>query len=329
MLEIADGFDTYTTSQMARRYGTGVNGATIQSPGFGSIGEYLNCPANDTDLFVTLGGAAEYYVGFDLNPSSVFHNEFFRFTSNGVTDLCVLQNQAGVLNTNFGNATAVSFIAGNWHAVQAHLVISPTAGVLEVKVDGVVVLNLTGLNTGTTNIGVVALCTHNFSLSGQTNSFDNFWVFNTSGSHSNGFPTGRISIQVGTPNADGTYTAWTPNSGSNHFSRVADATSDDDTSYVSDLTAGDRDSYTITPLTGSIAAVHGVIATAVYRKDDVDSKILHLFVKSGSTITESPDLGVPLTYTSSSLVLPEDPNTSAQWLSTNVDAIEIGVKVIS
>ena len=193
-------------------------------------------------------------------------------------------------------------------------------------------LSLTGLNTGSTDIGQL-----NFGCEGNGNAgqpkYDNLWVFNTLGSHSNGFPVGRMKVQALYPAADGTYTAWAPNSGTTHYNRVNQAQADDDTTYNAAITSGDKDSYGIGALPGSPAHIHGVMVTAIVRKDDVDSKNLQVFTKSGSTETFGSNISVPLGYLSSTtngsaaILHGDDPNTSAEWTQTNVNALEVGVKV--
>ncbi len=47
------------------------------------------------------------------------------------------------------------------------------------------------------------------------------------------------------PSADGTYTAWTPKSGTTHYTMVDEASCNGTTDYVSTATVGARDSYTV------------------------------------------------------------------------------------
>jgi hypothetical protein len=214
--------------------------------------------------------------------------------------------------------------------MQFYLKISATVGVLTVKVDGVPVINLTGLNTGTTNIGRLLFGTSYHAIFGQSFDFDNFWVFSTAGSHSNGFPTGRMKVQTMKPLSDGSHTDFTPLTGTTHYSMVNETFSNDDTSYNFDLAAGGKDSYNVGTLaTSGISQVHGIQSLAVMRKDDVNTKTMALFVSSGSAEQDSGTLAVPLTYTSAWFISTDDPNTSAQWTVTAVNAMQIGVTVIS
>ena len=331
-LEYADSFDTYTTAEVVRRYPTST-AAAIGSPGPGGSGQFMVASPSNGSFTFNITARDEYYIGFDLLNTTVTasaSNLITIQTAAGAT-ICLITHDTA-LQTTFGNSSAV-FANNVWYQVQIHIVRSPTVGLLTVKVDGVTVINLAGLNTGAASIGKIAIGLGVSTFSQILSQIANLWVFNTLGSHSNGFPTGRIKVQPLLPAADGTYQSWTPNSGVSHFNRVNEAQADDDTTYNSTVASGNKDSYTIGALPGTPAQIHGVIVTAITRKTDVNSKNYQVFSKSGATEANSADIGVPLTYGSSTvngaaaLLLADDPNTSAQWTQVNLNAIEIGVKV--
>lgn len=330
-LQYADSFQTYVTSQVPRRY-TGSN-MIIATAGGGpsGSGQYLEGSGGGSQkILVPLTVRSEYYFGFDYKDSLIAGQTIFVIQTAAGATICTFNNN-GSINTTFGNSGAGVLVAGTWYQVQIYLKRHASAGIVTVKVDGVAVINLTGLNTGATDIGQ---CQLGPPGGGSVPQYANLWIFNTLGTHANTWPVGRMKVQALYPNADGTYSAWTPNSGSTHYNRVNQATSDDDTTYNADLTVGDKDSYACTQLpTSGIAHVHGLIVTAIARKDDVNSKTYELFTKSGGTETYSADVQATLNYASSTvdgvapLLHTDDPNTSAEWTVTNVNLLEIGVKV--
>lgn len=333
-LEYADSFDTYNTAQLIRRYPTAIS-STINTPGVGGIGTHLIVNSTGSGGFFPNSWAipitvhSEYYVGFDLN-CPVIPQDFLTVSTAALSSICVFSVLAnGTITSSFGNSSTGIIVAGTWYQVQVYLKRHATTGIIIVKVDGVTVINLSGLNTGTTDIGNIVL----MSKGANSTYYDNLWIFNTLGSHSNTWPTGRMKVQPLLPAADGTYTGWTPNSGANHYSRVNQAQADDDTTYNSTTTSGNKDSYAIGALTGSPAHIHGVIVTIIARKTDVDSKNYQVFSKSGATESFSSDIQAPLSYGSSTqngvatLLHTDDPNTSAEWTPTAVNALEIGVDV--
>lgn len=309
---------------MARRYPLSGGAGGGMATGCDGTGQSFYAVDYSIPIFVT--ARSEYYIGFDLRSNNQAHNwDFVHIQTAAGADLVIFNNASGI-NTTFGNTAGGLMAINTWYQVQIYVKRHATAGMLTIKIDGVTVLNLTGLAMGSTDIGKIVLHPQQY---GGVNlaMFDNLWIFNTLGTHSNGFPVGRMKVQALMPNAAGTYTDLTPSAGSN-YQNVDETTANDDTDYNSGITATNKDSYNLTDLSGSIAQVHGVQVTAIVRKDDVDSKTYQTFTKSGSTETYSADIVATLAYASSTpLILTDDPNTSAQWTVTNVNALEAGVKI--
>jgi hypothetical protein len=321
-VEYMDGFDLCNTAQLSRFYPLSVDAAI--TTGLNGSGGALALNYLGTTGPIPLIARDTYIFGFDLQIQA-YTLPFF--TAIGLTCSSQLGGVlTAVVNGVTYNSPSSVLLLNTAQAVQIKYIINATVGALIIKVDGVRVINLTGINTGTSNIDACLL------VNGYTfanNIFDNFWIFNTLGTHSNDFPVGKMSIQTKMPTGDGSYTDFSPKSGTTHFSQVNEIPSDDDTSYNIATTAGNKDTYLMPALTGSIAQVHAVKVTVQIRKDDLDTKIVHVIAKSGGILTEGVDIDVPFTYEPYSLVFTDDPNTSAQWLEANVNALEPGVKIIT
>lgn len=327
-VETFEGFDTFSISQVTRRYPFSVTtGASSMVTGRNSVGQALNLNADSQFVTAPVVSRAEYFGGFDFQVAAF---------SGGSTDLIQMYSApsgsfigsfgvatGGVITSTWGNSSSGAIFLNTWANLQFHIIISGTVGVVLVKIDGNIVINLTSQNTGTTNIGAFLFLGGN----SQSHTYDNFWIMNTSGTHSNGFPTGSMIVQTSYPTSDGTYTDWAPKSGSTHYTQVNQTTADDDTTYNFDTSIGDKDTYNQGGVTGPISQVHAVMIGAVVKKDNIGAKKVRLLAKSGSTLQESPDIMVPASYTSETMLLLDDPNTSSEWLSTDVNSVEIGVKV--
>lgn len=220
-----------------------------------------------------------------------------------------------------------------YYHIEWKVTIHPSAGTIVVKVNGVVDINLSGLNTRATanswadqaSIGPDT----NFGLGGgYVGHIDDYIVWDTTGAAPwNDFP-GDCRVQCLNPSADGASSAWTPNSGTTHFNRVNEATQDGDTTYLSDANVGDRDTWTFTDLTPTSGSVLGVAVVAVARKDDAGARsIVTVERQSGvnyDNATVHP-LGTTYTYERDNMTL--NPATSAQFTVAEVNAGEWGVKV--
>jgi hypothetical protein len=348
-IEIVDGFDTYTIAQMPRRYPSINTTSMSMVAGYAGVGQGLKIDQNYNayiPYYVT--ARSSYYIGFHFKSSGSFNNNqggvehWLRVVNASNTELFTLQGTYGggggngpiYVSVMGGSAiTCANVLSGNWSQIACFIKADPTVGELEVRVDGATVYHGTGLNTGSALINQIFLV--GCYIGGGWNTqvyFDNFWVLNTLGTHSNTFPVGPVIIQPLSPAADGTYQDWSPSTGSTHYTTVDETTSNDDTDYVYAAVPAARDSYGIQSVsdvsTGVVNVIHGVQLSAVAEKENVPPQKLRLIAKSGSSVVTSPDPGtnnVLMYYTTYfPYILDDDPATAGQWTKTGINAMEIG-----
>src|SRR5215831_6599302 len=150
-----------------------------------------------------------------------------------------ITNAAG---TNIANGTT-ALVANTWNYIEFKCVVG-ASGSGELHLNGVSgEIASTTSNFGTTNIGQIQIGMDGIpNSSGFRGIFDDMYIVDTSGSARNNF-LGDNRVETLYATADGANLAWVPDSGSAHFSRVNENSPDGDTSYVSDATPGDRDTY--------------------------------------------------------------------------------------
>ena len=325
-VEAADGFDTYTAAQAPRYHlGAGINQMIT---GYGSLGQAAAL-YNSAAIPFSLTARAEYIFAFDFYSDNSTNNVPFFVVDNLITAAVLTLGRGSVPTTLTINGTPYTgVLTGVWQNITVRVVASATVGVLTVRLDGNVIYDGTGLNTGAPLLASATFIGPPTSYLGS-HYFDNFAAFNTLGTHSNALPTGRVRVAAYHPNSDGSYSGFVPDSGSTHYTRVNDAQPDDDTSYVSSAVAV-ADSYGIESLPGSgISQVHAVQVRVVHRKDDVNPKVLHVTAQSGLVISETADIAPGSSYAAAALLLTDDPNTGSQWGVAGVNSMQIGVKEIS
>ncbi len=168
-----------------------------------------------------LGGAfAEIFVGMgfyiDTLPSQDGRKYPLQFKTVSNADIATITIRAdgalefrsgGEGGTILGVTTGPAVVTGTWHHIECRILRHASAGIFELRVDEVEVLNLTGLALGATDVGQIAV--------GQDNSLSstNFWVDDlivrdTSGSRNNGF-MGDLRIATLQPIANGVAQGWT------------------------------------------------------------------------------------------------------------------------
>jgi len=167
------------------------------------------------------------------------------------------------------SAAGVLSLTGAWQYIEVKVLISDTVGTVDVVVDGVNVLSLTGQDTRNGGadalIDQVRIGSQNTANNAATAVRD-IVIMNEQGSSLNDF-LGPVIVEARLADGAGDNTDWTPNTGAN-FQAVDDpGANDGDTTYVESTTATDRDDYTIADLSAITTAPIAVQAHVIARYD--------------------------------------------------------------
>ena len=255
-------------------------------------------------------------------------------TSAGATVMSLLTNVSGqlVVKNSGGTviATGTTVLAPNtWYYVEVKLVVG-TSGTVEVHLNGVSgeIASTTG-NFGTTNVGQVAL---NAPASSGGLWFDDWYLLDSSGGGPQNTFLGDVTVETLYPNGDGTHQQWTPSAAGAHFSKVNESSGtypDGDTTYVSDVTPGDIDSYTVGPLATLTGTVFGVVTNLYARKDDAAARTIAPVIREGGTDHVGTTTGgLTTSYLFYRQIYPLDP-AGAAWTIGSVNGAEYGVKEVT
>ena len=204
-----------------------------------------------------------------------------------------------------------------------------TSGSVELRRNGAVLLtfssNTQGVPTG--DISRVQLRAINQGGNNRVDVWlDDIVIADDLGGQNNDFP-GDLRITTLVPTADTSQKDWSPSSGSNNFSRVAEIPPDDDTSWVASATAGDRDLYTMAPLGVTPLAIRGLQQTALARKDDAGDRALSLVLKSDTAVEVTPPAILGSGYSFIEHLHETDPATDEPWTPAAIDAVQAGIEV--
>lgn len=237
--------------------------------------------------------------------------------------------------TLIGTTTAGGFVLGStqadFHMIELEVVYSTTtSGSISLRIGGTTILTVSGIQTSNSANNYA----NSFSINGSGSynvsncAYDDFYVNDDTGSGpDNTFYGEEFACVTLSPTSDGTYDgSWTPNSGTDASNRVQ--TSDGDTSYISSGTVNQKQSYNMSNV-GLSGTVIGIGKQLVVRKDNVAPRTAaDLLLISGTDY-----LGTTRTMTGSYINYYErlllNPATSAKFTTAELDALELGVKVIS
>jgi hypothetical protein len=255
------------------------------------------------------GGADSIQLTFSLTP-----------------DLALRVRRGSLTGTILGTTT--SGIVANpkaWNFVEAKVVID-NSGSVEIRLNGITVLTLTGVDTQQTANNTVDAFRLIAGASSHVTGFDDLYLLDTSGSAPyNDFLGNVYSLEM-LPSAAGDSTQWTPNAGAN-WDRVDDATEDGDTTYVSDSTAGDTDLYNLTNPSSSATIIRAVKVITTARKADAGAQNLELLVKSGTTTDASAPKAITDSYAEYNETWLQNPDTSADWTIADLNALQSGFRI--
>jgi hypothetical protein len=242
----------------------------------------------------------------------------------------------------FGNATNVAsgtliaessanaFTLSQWNYIELKAVASDTVGSVELKVNGVTIINQTGLDTiqeGGTNFYSELIGADATPNSVTAAYFDDVYICDTTGSSPYNNFLGDVRVFEILPNAEGDSTQFTPLSGSN-FAAVDDSPGNDsDTSYVQSSTAGHLDLYNLSTPVTSATNVLGVKTVTVAQKTSLGAQELELVIKSGTTSSTSTANSLINNYREYSYTLLQNPDTTSNWTVSDLTNLQAGFKL--
>ena len=333
-----DGFDLYAsnadvsaiyTSNMSLNTTAGrFGGGAIYSGAYYYYMAYP-MPAGHTEVWVGMayncqnGSSSGGLLGF-YSASGCEGALFYNASSNTLT-LC----------TNSGNNNIVGTVSGvyllsAYHWIEVHFKMHASAGVMELWVDGVQLLNLTGLNT--TSRGGSTLSSVYFandqSGDGLACYIDDIYILDpTTGS----FNTGRLGdsrIETLKPTSDASPNNGTPSTAGAHYAMVSENQNDGTTSYVTITgTSGQEELYGTGSLSGTPATVRAVKVTNWVEKSDAGALAGNAMAVSSATVGTGASIPFITTFNTVANIFESDPHTSAAWTYSAVNSANVGLKI--
>lgn len=242
-----------------------------------------------------------------------------RFNSDGTL---VFRPQNGAA----GDVTApgLPFTQSVWHSMEVKFVngSNATNGSVIVRVDGVEVINASGIDTNDSTNTLIGI--------DFRHTIDDIVINDNAGSINNDF-LGDVQIDTKLVTADGAVVDWTANTGSD-FQAVDDAlhAADGDTTYIASSTAAQKSRFAIADLTGTSVAIPAVQVRARAKKTDAGPTTWRSYLRSSGTEANGDTKGATTEYAwYRNHIRETDPNTSAAWTDAGVNALEVGVELVS
>lgn len=342
-----DGFAHYPSADVLAKW-TGQSNGFIQGGGGRFGGNSWRFNNNDHYLFKNF--TANYgtlIAGMAHRVSSLAANigifTFWDYPAGVGQVQLVIDSATGLLKvyritgnstgTLLGTASHAPIVANSWHYYEMKVAFHGSTGTVDVQLDGVNVLSLTGQNTRQSAnnyanrllIGGAANAQSLTGGSGFTFDYSDLYLCDNSGSLNNSF-LGDVRIQTLYPTGAGNYTQFTPSTGSN-WQNVDDATENGDTDYNASATLNQIDSFATSDLATGTLAPKAVQQVLVARKDDAGLRAVAPLMRISSADYLGTALSLGVSYQTAFQLYETNPATSAAWAASEVNGLELGYKV--
>jgi len=256
----------------------------------------------------------------------------------------------GISGTLLAVTSTPAIVAQSFQHIEIQATSDSTAGAVEVRVNGVTVLSVSGVNTiALTNESWTAFVTTAAAVQGfaqvgftgrreprQSNLglftlyYDDVFAYDTTGDFNNSW-MGDLRVYTLFPNADTAQADWTPLSGSG-FSNIDDP-SDDDSSYISAGVPGSpaetTSEFGLDDLPETTGLVYGVVLSSRVKKLEAGIADFQSGIVSNSVENQGPVHPLTPTYLYYDDVYEYDPDTGASFTTDAIDALQVQVNRIS
>lgn len=341
-----EGFETF-----------GGNGTTFGSSGIpGFVSKYPAPTCNTADGIVSgrnsglaLKGFNTHFLIQGLNASSTYTIGFaFQFDASAITTtneniiqlLDTTTNNAHIQlqhvlvssnpvlrvlrnGTTLGTGTTV-LTSSTWYYIELTVFVNTTTGTAQTIINGVTDLNLTNVNTnagGAGTISSVYIGTNTTSSSHKVY-LDDLYIRDDS------TVLGDHLVEALTPNGVGTYSGWSPTSGSN-YTNINDnpytATGD-----VRTNASSTKDTYTYTDLSRVKGNIVGIQINSVVSRTNATTQTVQALVYRSSILSGGTNYSIPNTtiYQNYTSIFETDPTTMLSWLTSSVNGSEFGLQKV-
>ena len=312
---------------------TTVSGATVvSSSGLSMDGSYCLRLGGSLTGYASLAVTSddEMYAAFLFRKENGSTSGMISFFS-GTTPIASLLSLTGteLLAAYMGTGTflalsAISLAEDTTYLIEVYYKLADSGGRFSVKVNGISAFDFTGdTKPGADSTFNIIKFGYNSSMAAVYGNavYDNIILDTTSW-------IGKTYIQKIVPDGAGATTNFTASTGANYtcVDEVPAVTTD----YVYSNTNNHVDTYTAGALTGTIGTIKSVSVNAYAIKEgSATPQNLQLVTRPGSTDRVSASVAIPTSYAVLQGIWEVNPDTSAAWAESEVNATEIGVKVVA
>lgn len=238
------------------------------------------------------------------------------------------------VGTSLGATASPVIVAEAYQHIECQVFISSGSplGEVEVRVNGVTVLSIVGVNTdprGTGEVSQVKLGRADSIFDHGINEWyvDDVFAYDDAGSYNNDFIGDRRVLTL-FPNADTAEADWSWSTGGTGYTNIDEADPNDDTDYIfanPGSSPVDISEFGLDDLPAGVSTVSAVSLVTRSRKTDAGTANLQASAVSGAGTADGADRALTEAYTYYHDIVEVDPDTSAPFTPSAVDAMKLRV----
>lgn len=331
----------------ANRFGIA---GTIAAPGRFGRGRYARFSNGNHYANLALRPGEEYHswiIGFACRETTgpyvnlAYSSAFIRLFGDGgqshvdiywtspASGQYVVRARNGGSGAVLQDSAPISLVEGVWHYYEFKVTVDDVAGSVEVRRDGVSIINVAGVDTR--NAGTTAnVHTIRFGQNGNNNvgSLDDIYVLKQDGVGAVNF-LGEVEVEALRPNGNGTYSELTGSDldTTDNYLHVDDGPGVSDADFVASSVDGQKDTYTFTDMVRANPVVRGVQLSARVRKNDTDPKSVRTVLRTDGVDYPGSDFLLPSSFIWNQELYETHPGTGVLWTPAQVNDLEAGVEV--
>lgn len=320
---------------------SGIISRSLRIGGGGTADGIAAIPTGSTDSTLVcqfhFSGAANtaWYLNSAQNPLLCFEKsgtKQIRITAGTYNSGSgVVHVRSGDGATLLGSGTT-PITSGTNYYLSVKIVFHATAGSVEVKVNNVTEVYVSGINT--MPAGSAYADTVKLGCQGSTSSyvtyFDNFILCDSMGTRNNDFFNGVVWLLTKPAAADTAQADWSLSTGASGYALVDDTTQDDDTTYIYDANVVDDESrFTFGSFSGVENAVY--VGGRIIGVSRVDSGTVgtKMTAEYGGNSVDGDEMINATTYLANAVQFETSPGTSTALSETIVNNLSGGIKISS
>lgn len=334
MLLFMDGFDHAAgadgASALLQKWSAGVSAhSLVASPVRTGTGALQGLGSGNFLATKTFAASGGFVVGLAVRLTSSPTGIDLLQVREDTTVHLVVGTESGKLVVRRGASLlatgATTLLINSWYYVEFKGVIHDTAGSYELRIDGVTELAASGIDTR--NVGTTGQW-NNVRLGSVASTgvfFDDLYVCDLSGSLRNDF-LGVCKVETLLPQlGNGSNVGLTPSTGGDHGALV-DENPPNTTDYNSSPTVGVKDTYNY-PSMALTGAILGIQTNLYVNKSDAAARQVCAVVRAGAIDYDGANVAPGTTFGYFSEVRAVNPNTTVDWTTSDIAALEAGMKV--